>query len=312
MKDEARPSNASVHATRSERERRLNAVAHGQHRIVTTRRLRSLGFDSGAVHRRTIDGRLRRLYPGVYLVGPGEPTRVGRWLAAVLACGDGALLRRRSAGALWNLVGLRGSKPETLIPYARCVKVRGVSVQRSRLIHADDRAMMSGIPVTSIERTLVDLASDLSSGDLKRALEQAESLRLVDWRTLEAAVGRAQGRPGVGALRALLGYDPAPANETRSELERRFFRIVTEAGLPPYGRNVVVEGIEVDAFWAEARVVVELQSYAFHSDKDTFITDHRKNAKLQAAGHRVLPVTDDQTRRPDELVATLAALGVVA
>ena len=271
-----------------------------------------MGIDSGAAHRRTIDGRLQRLYLGVYLVGPGAPTRDGRWLAAVLACGDGALLRRRSAGALWDFSSPRGSNPEVLIPYERCARVGGVSIQRSRQIHPNDRAIVNGIPVTSAERTLVDLASDLSAGDLKRALERADDLRVVDWKRLQGAVERARGRPGVGAIRALLGYDPAAANETRSELERRFYRIVTAAGLPPYRRNVVVEGIEVDAFWPHARLVVELQSYAFHSDKDTFVTDHRKNATLQAAGLRVLPVTDDQTRRPAELVATLRALGVDA
>ena len=165
--------------------------------------------------------------------------------------------------------------------------------------------MKQGIPVTSIERTLVDLATVLTEGDMKRAIERAEELRLLDWRKLERTVNRARGTVGAAMMRRLLSYDPAPANEAREWLERRFFEIASEAGLPPYGRNVVVEGFEVDAFWAKAGLVIELQSLAFHTDRETFIRDHRKNAALQAAGLRVLPVTNDQLHDPGEIIAVI-------
>ena len=291
----------------ADRDSALSEVAGRQHRIVSSRRLRSLGFSDGAVRRRVAKGLLQRLYTGVYLVGPGEPTREGRWLAAVIAAGEGALLARQSAGLLWGVTNRVPWRTELVIPRNRKSRVRGPRILRRR-IHPDDRAIHERIPVTSIERTLVDLAAVLSPGDIKRALERAEQLALVDWKKLRAAVDRARGTKGAAEMRLLLGYDPTPANETRSELERRFFEVVSSAGLLPYSRNVVVEGFEVDAFWPQARLVVELQSLEFHTDRETFIRDHRKNAALQAAGYRVLPVTDDGVRHPGDLVAVLAQL----
>ncbi len=290
------------------RELHLNAIAGRQHRIVSTRRLRSLGFGSSSLSRRLKDGRLTRMHNGVYLVGPGAPTRAGRWLAAVIAAGEGALLAGRAAAALQAMHPYWGSRIDVVVPYARTASIYGVRVHRSRRLHPDDYAIEDGIPVTSPERTLVDLAAEVSPGDLKRAYERADELGLIDHRKLEEAVERAANSPGVGELRQLLGYDPTPINEVRSELERRFYRVVTAAGLPPYSRNVVVEGFEVDAYWSEAGLVVELQSLEFHTDREAFIRDHQRNAALQAAGLRVLPVTDAQVRKPAALVTTLCKL----
>jgi very-short-patch-repair endonuclease len=248
------------------------------------------------------------MHQGVYLVGPGPPSRKGFWLAAVLAAGQGALLAGKCAAALHGIHLYRGSRIDVVIPYGRNARIDGVRIHRSRRLHPDDHYVVEAIPVTSPERTLVDLAAALSPGDLKRAYERAEELRIVDHLKLGAAVERSANAPRIGNLRELLGYDPAPINEARAELEKHFYRVVTNAGLPPYSRNVVVEGFEVDAYWPGAALVVELQGCAYHSDRETFIRDHRKNAALQAAGNRVLPVTDDGLRRPAELVATLRKL----
>jgi len=282
----------------SERDLRLNAIAAQQHRIVTTRRLRSLGLSSSIVSRRVADSDLTRLHHEVYLVGPGPPTLKGRWLAAVLGAGEGALLAKTSAAALWDIAKPRGSRIDVLIPAnRRAPKLRGVRVHRCRRIHPDDISVVDSIPVTSAERTLCDRAPILPYADLKRTFERAERLRLIDHRLLGEAVDRMHGTPGAATMRRLLGHDPRPATETRSELEIAFFQLVTKADLPPYQRNVLVRGYEVDAYWPEANLVVELQSYTWHSDPEAFERDHAKLANLRIAGFEVLALTHRQVTR---------------
>jgi very-short-patch-repair endonuclease len=237
---------------------------------------------------------MTRLHHKVYLVGPGPPTRKGRWLAAVLAAGEGALLARTDAAALHDIAKSRGSRIDVLIPAHRRRKLKDVRVHRCRRIHPDDISLVDSIPVTSIERTICDLASVLPYADLKRAFEEAERRHLVDHRKLGEAVERMRGMAGAAATRDLLGYDARPATETRSELEIAFLRLITDAGLPPYQRNVVVHGHEIDAYWPEADLVVELQSYTWHSDPEAFERDHAKLARLRVAGFTVHAFTYHQ------------------
>ena len=163
--------------------------------------------------------------------------------------------------------------------------------------------MVDSIPVTSVERTLCDLATVLRYADLKRAFEKAERRHLIDHRKLREAVERMRGSSGAATMRQLLDYDPRPATETRSELEIAFLELITEARLPPYHRNVVVHGHDIDAYWPEANLVVELQSYTWHSDPEAFERDHAKLAQLQVAGCEVLALTYHQVTNEGEWVA---------
>ena len=286
----------------ADRDAALNRIASRQHRIVTTKRLRSLGFTPPWVTRQVADGRISRLFQGVYLIGPGPPRQKGRWLAAVLAAGTGALLCRTQAAALWEIARPRGAI-EVLVPHYRKKKLPRVRIRRSRRIHPDDVSMVDSIPVTSVERTLCDLATGLPYADLKRAFEKAERLRLIDHGKLREAVERMHGSPGAATMRQLLGYDPRPGTETRSELEIAFLELNTAAGLPPYQRNVVVHGHDIDAYWPEANLVVELQSYTWHSDPEAFERDHAKLAELQISGCVVLALTYRQVTNEGEWVA---------
>ena len=174
---------------------------------------------------------------------PGLRRRKGRWLAAVLGAGEGALLSRTCAAALHEIAKPRGSRIDVLVPaHRRAAQLKGVRVHRCRRIHPDDISLVDSIPVTSVERTICDLATVLPYADLKRAFEQAERRQLIDHRKLREAVERMSGSPGAATMRQLLGYDPRPATETRSELEIAFLELVTDAGLPPYQRNVSVHG----------------------------------------------------------------------
>ena len=177
-------------------------------------------------------------------------------------------------------------------------------IHRCRHIHPDDISLIDSIPVTSVERTLCDLATCLRYADLKRAFERAERLRIIDHRKLREAVDRMRGTPGAATMRRLLGYDPRPATETRSEMEIAFLELVTGAGLPPYQRNVLVHGYDVDAYWPEANLVVELQSYTWHSDPEAFERDHAKLAQLRVAGCEVLALTYRQVTREGEWVVS--------
>ena len=166
-----------------------------------------------------------------------------------------------------------------------------------------DRTKIDGIPVTSISRTLLDLAEVLSGTQLRRAYEQAERLRILDLRAIHEVLGRANGRRGAAALRALASYDATSAVETRSELELRFLDLVREAGLPVPQVNVVVEGFVVDAYWPSAGVVVELQGYAYHSDREAFERDHARLARLKLASYEVLALTWRQVMEAPAWVA---------
>jgi very-short-patch-repair endonuclease len=147
------------------------------------------------------------------------------------------------------------------------------------------------IPLTAPSRTILDLAAVLSARGLERAIEAADRHRLLDVTDLSRLLEASRGRKGTGRLFSLPAqYRPLP--ETRSELERRFLRLCREPGLPRPAVNVPLEGIEVDFLWPQARLVVELDGYAFHRGHASFERDRRRDAILQLAGYRVLRVTD--------------------
>ncbi len=150
---------------------------------------------------------------------------------------------------------------------------------------------LTGIPVTSVARTLLDLAGMLSFTQLQRAVEQAERLEVLDAGALRRTCDHSRGRSGVQTLRALLAEQDDPPPPTRSELERRFLDLCSAAELPAPSLNVCVAGYEVDAVWHQNRLIVELDGYAYHRDRASFERDRARDATLQLAGYRVLRVT---------------------
>lgn len=260
--------------------------------------LLAAGLSPDAIKHRLNTGRLHLLHRGVYAVGNVGLTQSASDLAAVLACGPAAVLSHRSAAAVWELLP-PPDQPEVTVPSRRRVVRPGITVHRADELPGRDVRMRDGIPVTAPERTILDLAA---TRDLDRALNEALLRRLVNPATL---LTRAVGRPGARAIRSLLDQGPTP---TRSDPERRFFQLVDRAALPRPRTNVRVEGREVDALWAEQRVVVEVDGFAFHSGRAAFERDRRRDAELQAAGYRVLRFTWRQiTGRPEAVIAQLAA-----
>ena len=259
------------------------------------------------MQRRVADGRLRVIHRGVYAIGP--LTRRGAWLAAVLACGEAAVLSHRDAAMLWDLRRTdRTAIDVTVIATSRRSR-RRLTIHSAAEIHPDDRAEVDGIPVTSVARTLLDLAEVVPAEHLRRAYEAAERHGLLDMHAVHELIARSNGRRGLSALRALFDYDPAIAVESKSDLESRFLDLVRDAGLPLPQLNVLVEGFLVDAYWPQARLVVELQSWEHHGHRQAFERDHERLAHLQVAGYAVLPLTYRQLRhQADWVIRSIAGL----
>jgi very-short-patch-repair endonuclease len=283
----------------------IGRLASRQHGVVALWQLTALGISTSAVSRRVADGRLRRLHRGVYAVG--QIGRKGWWMAAVLACGPGAILSHRDAATLWGLRDCSRTAIDVTVPASGRRSRARLTIHVAGELRPDDRAEVDGIPVTSVARTLLDLAEVVSPTQLRRAYEAAERRRVLDVKAMKDVLERSNGRRGVAALLALLDYDPEPAVDSKSELESMLLDLVREAGLPLPGLNVLVEGFLVDAYWPGARLVVELQSYEHHSHRQAFERDNFKLARLHVAGYRVLPLTHRQLR--DEAEWVVGAVG---
>jgi hypothetical protein len=177
-----------------------------------------------------------------------------------------------------------------------------------RQIHADDQAERDGIPVTTVARTLLDLAEVLTPQKLERAVDQAERLELFDLRAVDALRERSHGRRGLAALDAVLADYRGPV-PIRSELERQFLDLCRKANLPPPAVNALIAGIEVDAVWHDQRVAVELDGYDYHRTRQAFERDRVRDGVLQLAGYRVLGVTYRRlTTEPKQVISDLRAL----
>jgi very-short-patch-repair endonuclease len=285
------------------RERELAVLAERQHRIVTRRQLTALGIRSGAIKARLRLGQLHAVHRGVYSVGQRRLTLRGVWLAAVLACGEGALLSHRSAAALWGVMRARRLPVEV-------TSTRGRAGRHGILLHCspvtdDERTMEAGIPLTSVPRTLLDLAEVLDEDELRRAFEEADRLKLLRMPELERVCARAGRRKGLPSLRRLVAAARAPIT-TRSPLEDTFAEFCREhlADLPAPQPNVSIIDHEVDAYWPSHRLVVEMDSWEFHGGRTAFESDRKRDAKMHAAGYRVIRLTHRRLRDEPAAVAS--------
>jgi hypothetical protein len=184
----------------------------------------------------------------------------------------------------------------------------GIIIHRPRALDSADRARRHGIPVTSPSRTLIDLAGTVSPTQLRRALEEAERLELLDRAGLRRLCLRTTGRRGIGTLRTLLSERELALSETRSPLEARFLAFCRDRGLPIPAVNVPVNGKIVDCLWPRERVVAELDSWTHHGKRQAFEGDRERDVGIQIAGHRIIRITDRRLRQPDRLEADLRQL----
>jgi very-short-patch-repair endonuclease len=287
-------------------EEKAARIATGAWGVVTRQELLLAGVSSAGIDRRVAKGLLIREYPGVYRVGHTAPSTEARYLAAVKACGPGALLCGRAAAYLQGLLKGPPPPPEVMTPTER--RVEGVKTRRCRNMDPRDHATLKGIPITCVPRTLVDLAATLEHEALARACHEAG----VRYRTtpahVQAVLDRRRQAPGSAKLRAVMTGE---AKVSLSKLESEFLRLLEAASLPLPETNRPAGTKRVDCRWPEHRLTVELDSYRFHNSRHAWEQDRRREREARARGDDFRRFTygdvlEDSRAMLAELVRTLA------
>jgi very-short-patch-repair endonuclease len=273
----------------------FSELAWRQHGVVGRAQLIALGLGEDAIDRRVRRRWLHRVHRGVYAVGHVNLTRNGRFMAAVLACGEGAALSHFSAAVLWGMLNEWGGAIHVTSDARR--RRPGLVVHEASLGGGEVRKR-AGIPVTAPARTLIDLADVAPRRTLERAIDEAEYLRLDC-----TGLAPRHGRRGNGTLSSVLAVHRPGSTRTRSELEEMFIRLCDSHGLPRPEVNVHVEGYECDFVWREQRLIVETDGAAAHSGERRRVRDLERDAELAAAGWRVIRITYERLLREPERVA---------
>jgi very-short-patch-repair endonuclease len=214
-------------------------------------------------------------------------------MAAVLALGDNAVLSHATAAAAWDLRPRGSGAVHVTVPSTAGRKRRaGIRLHRSRTLPPGETTTVRAIPVTTPARTIVDLARTLKGRPLEHVLDIAEQRRLIDFAELH-------NRPIPTSLQAVLSRYAAGSTVTRSEMEERFIALCDDHGIERPKVNTSIEGQEVDFAWRNAKLIVEVDGYAYHRSPSAFETDRERDVILALAGWQVLRFTWSQlTTRP--------------
>jgi hypothetical protein len=282
-------------------------VAERQHGRVAHWQLREIGLSASAIQRWVRAGRLHPVHRGVYAVGYASGGYLSRWMGGVLALGPDAILSHQNAAAVHDLRRMSSAAIHVTVSGGTRRGPRGVTVHRARRLDPKDRTVVNGIPVTSVARTLLDLAEVVPLGQLIRAIEQAERVHILDLKAIEQLLARSPGRHGTKPLRKALAQTTGEAPHVNSDWERDFLDFCEDHDIPLPELNVLVEGYLVDAFWRDKKLIAELDSYAFHRSKRAFREDRRKYARLQLARYLVIPLTKLDDEAAELLTEAVAA-----
>jgi very-short-patch-repair endonuclease len=278
-------------------------LAEEQHGVVARRQLLELGLSYDAIKHRLRRGRLHSLYSGVYVVGRPELTEKGRWMAAVLACGPGALLSDESAAALHGIRKPRRGAIEITLPPNRTCARSGIVAHR-RIVPSEHIGAVARIPLTSPVLTLVHLAGRLGRRQLETAMNEADKLRLIDPEELRSELDRIPRQPGIALLRAILAGHGFLL--TDSELERSFLPLARRAGLDLPLTRQRLNGFVVDFYWPDLGLVVETDGLTYHRTPVQQARDRLRDQRHTAAGLTCLRFTHQQVAyEPTHVIATL-------
>jgi len=264
------------------RSREAWELAGRQHGVVARRQLLALGFNAREIEHRVGRGRLHLVMRGVYAVGWPQMTQERHWMAAVLACGDRAVLSHRSAAALWNIGTERNGIVDISVTRRAELKRPGLHVRGRPSLSTTDTVTRDGIPVTSLTQTLLDLATELPERRVERAINEADKRNFVDPETLRVELDGRAGEPGAPLLCCLL--DKRTLCLSDSDLEILFRPIAMEAGLPLPLTKQMLNGFEVDFYWPDLGLVVETDGLRYHRTPSTQARDAQRDRAHTLAG----------------------------
>ena len=268
------------------------------------RQLLAAGLGAGMIRHRVEAGRLFRLHPGVYSVGTADPGPLGHLLSAVFASGEQAVLSHRSAAVLCRVLEAKPGPIDVTVPGKKTRLRNGIHRHSTRNLPPAETTTRLRIPCTTVERVLIDLAATRSP-ELERAVEQAFVNRLIGRTRMQAALNRANGRAGTGELKRLLAGLLPQLPFTRSELERRFLKLVANNNLPMPIVNRHREAHRVDFHWPASKLIVETDGRGVHDNPYAFEEDRRRDLDLELAGWHVIRFTWRQLAEQPERVLAL-------
>lgn len=289
----------------------LADLARQQHGLVTRKQARNAGFSPGQIRTRIARGSWMAIEREVYLLASHPSTWKTSVSAAVLR--TEGVASHRTAGVLWDLDGIRVVRPEVTVPHARKVGSRTATVHRTTQWDRIEATVRSGIAVTGVARTLLDMAWWLSQTQLVIAVDSARIRNLVDWPDLYSVYRRhsRQGRTSCGPFRLMLDQHVGEKTMARSGWGRLVQKMLTDAGLPEPVLEYPVRGpngfaADLDLAYPDQRLGIELDSASWHLNRTSFENDPRRRNKVQNLGWSVLNFTwADYIERSDELIATV-------
>ena len=282
----------------------IAAVADRQMGLVTVRQLGAAGLGRSGTQARLRRGALHRIHRGVYLVGHPIPPPHALKLAAVLACGEGAVLSHRSAAETWELIRPTDDAVDVMVPGRIRASRPGIRVHRTGSLPRDQRTRRLGIPVTTAARTLLDFAEQGETREVEKAFYEALAQRRTSLPQLRKLLDHSPGRKGAPLLRELLDQYGTPTI-TRHEAENVLFALIRRGRLPAPARNVRIGAHEIDFFWPEERLNAEIDGYQWHRYRNE--RDRVRDAKLAAQGIRVMRIPwRILTNEPEAVLVRLA------
>jgi hypothetical protein len=289
----------------------IAALAERQHGVVGRAQLLGLGVTERSIDGRLARRRLRRVHRGVYAEGHAQLGADARAMAAVLLAGPWAVLSHRSAAALWGMLRSWPKRADVWVPRER--RPSEVLSYHCAAIERDELTMLRGIPITSVTRTIFDLAAVQTPQRVAAAMKEAEVQRLTDPLSLDDLLARYPRRRGAGVIRALLDAIEPGSGHTRSELELAFIEFLVAVGLPLPETNVWLKvgnrWIEADCVWRRQKVIAELDGRAYHQTTVAFDADRSRDRALHAARWRPIRITWRHVHdEPDELESDLRVL----
>ena len=283
-------------------------VPHGLIARAPLLRAADVGLGRSGVSKRVARGALHRVHRGVYSLVPVESlTQESKWLAALMFAGAETALCRGSTAALYDVTRWPPREIHVTVPRYRR-DVDGVRFYEARNLDPRDVTVHRGIPTTTIERMLVDLTDTLTAEELTNLIHEAAFRRRFSIPATRAAMARANGRRRLARLDEAIELWLAGSAGLKSRLEKAFFEIVVAAGLAKPIPNIHVAGAEVDAYWPDARLAVEIDG-PNHARRPTLLADGSRDELLAHSGITVLRFSELDLRRPPDVVAALVRAG---